>query len=559
MNKKQFTISEVIDSFGITKHSWVLFIILSLAQVLDGYDFMIINSTNLFVAHTFWPNDPNPGALMGSLTTWGLLGMVIGGAFGGILSDKIGRKKVLIGAVAFYGVFTLPQAFASDLTMFAAFRLIAGLGVGSCIPVVYTVFSEVMPSNRRGFFITCGGACMVGGWVIAGLVANPICNAATPLLGGFTEMVTYTNADGTTATMFSNWRLCYLIGGIPILYAIFLAFAMRETTHWYANTGQTEKAIAVLAEFEMKSVGTSTKRDPNAIIIPPRPEKTTPNVLFSKKFIVGTSAIWTVCFVGQFCVYGMNAWLPTWFKSIGYSASDAVALQTWNNVAAIISNCLVGYVSDTMGRKKCLIFAWILCIVVIIACSLFVTPDSFIICAVLMLAFGFELNFAISAIYPLMPEQYPTAIRNTGTAWCQAFARFGGSASSIVLGGIATMAIFQAGGTTNWSSVVLTLIIPFALGLICTLVFVRDTYGKSLDMLTSENSGSNDSGTAPFAIMMCIVVILFALCIICPLAIPNWSKLPIALPLMACGMLLPFLFFFILGGKQLIAEKARKQ
>lgn len=151
MNEKQFTISEVIDSFGITKHSWVLFIILSLAQVLDDYDFMIINSTNLFVAHTFWPNDPNPGALMGSLTTWGLLGMVIGGAFGGILSDKIGRKKVLIGAVAFYGVFTLPQAFASDLIMFAAFRLIAGLGVGSCIPVVYTVFSEVMPSNRRGF------------------------------------------------------------------------------------------------------------------------------------------------------------------------------------------------------------------------------------------------------------------------------------------------------------------------------------------------------------------------------------------------------------------------
>ena len=212
-----------------------------------------------------------------------------------------------------------------------------------------------------------------------------------------------------------------------------------------------------------------------------------------------------------------------------------------------------------MGRKKCLIFAWILCIVVIIACSLFVTPDSFIICAVLMLAFGFALNFAISAIYPLMPEQYPTAIRNTGTAWCQAFARFGGSASSIVLGGIATMAIFQTGGTTNWSSVVLTLIIPFALGLICTLVFVRDTYGKSLDTLTSENSGSSDSGTVPFAIMMCIVVILFALCIICPLAIPNWSKLPIALPLMACGMLLPFLFFFILGGKQLIAEKAKKQ
>lgn len=82
---------------------------------------------------------------MGSLTTWGLLGMVIGGAIGGILSDRIGRKKMLIIAVMFYGFFTLPQAFSNDLAFFAAFRLIAGLGVGSCIPIVTTVFAETMP------------------------------------------------------------------------------------------------------------------------------------------------------------------------------------------------------------------------------------------------------------------------------------------------------------------------------------------------------------------------------------------------------------------------------
>lgn len=65
MNEKPFTISEVIDSFGITKHSWVLFIILSLVQVLDGYDFMIINSTNLFVAHTFWRTARTPARSWG--------------------------------------------------------------------------------------------------------------------------------------------------------------------------------------------------------------------------------------------------------------------------------------------------------------------------------------------------------------------------------------------------------------------------------------------------------------------------------------------------------------
>ena len=79
--------------------------------------------------------------------------MVIGGAVGGIMSDKIGRKKTLIAAVMFYGLFTLPQAFANDLAFFAAFRLIAGFGVGSCIPVVTTVFSESMPSKQRGILL----------------------------------------------------------------------------------------------------------------------------------------------------------------------------------------------------------------------------------------------------------------------------------------------------------------------------------------------------------------------------------------------------------------------
>lgn len=67
MNNKEYTVSEVIDSFGMNKHTWLMFMLLALAMILDGYDFMVVNSTNLFVAHTFWPDNPNPGALMGSL------------------------------------------------------------------------------------------------------------------------------------------------------------------------------------------------------------------------------------------------------------------------------------------------------------------------------------------------------------------------------------------------------------------------------------------------------------------------------------------------------------
>ncbi len=566
MDGKEFTVSEVIDRAGISAHTWVVFVILAFAMIFDGYDFMIVNSTNLFVASTFWPDNPNPGALMGSLTTWGLLGMVLGGAVGGIMSDKIGRKKMLIIAVIFYGLFTLPQAFSPTYEFFCAFRLIAGFGVGSCIPVVTTVFSESIPSKQRGVFITCGMAFMIVGWVLAGLIANAICSNPNAAIPGLTEQVTYLTTNATTkevteATMYANWRICYLIGALPIVYGIILIFSMKETAHWYANNGQKEKACERLHEMVAATRHVDVTFDPNLLIIPPKPSKTGPATLFSSKFIIATCAVWATYFVGQFCVYGMNAWIPTWFKGIGYSPSDAVMLQTWNNVAAIASNISVGFISDKVGRKRNLAFSWLLCILAIILCSLFVTPGNMGICIALMLLFGFSLNYAITAVQPIMPESYPTAIRNTGTSWCQAFARFGGSGSSIVLGAIAGLAMFSnADGGTNWSLVVLVLIVPFALGFICTLLFVKETAGKTMDQLAEEEErlGNSDSdGNTRFIIMLIVVLFNFIGCIVLPLAIPGFSKTDYALPIMAIAMLLPFLYFFIFGGAQLAKNKAK--
>lgn len=559
---KEFTVSEVIDSFGINGHTWLMFALLGLANIFDGYDFMVVNSTNTYLAASFNMIDWSTGkavvdsAAMGSLTTWGLLGMVLGGACGGILSDKLGRKKMLIIACFFYGIFTLPQAFSESLGFFAAFRLIAGFGVGSCIPVVTTCFSEIIPSKNRGVFVTFGMAFMVAGWVLAGIAAQAICGVDHAIIAGWMAPITIANGTET----FENWRLCYLIGALPIIYAILLIFFMHETPHWYANNGQKEKAVEALAEIERKHHNTVTDRDPNCLVVPPKPAKTSVNVLFSKKFIVGTAAIWTTYFVGQFCVYGMNAWIPTWFQGVGYTAGQSVMLQTWNNVAAIASNITVGFVSDKIGRKKNLCMSWILCIVAIILCSVFIVDDpqqtKFVLYVILMVLFGFCLNYAITAVQPLMPEQYPTALRNTGVAWCQAFARFGGSASSIVLGFIAALPVFaSAAGTPEWSKVVLVLIVPFVLAEICSLVFVRETGGKTMDQLAAESAGDDsDTGMVPFVAMMLIAAFLAILCIVCPLAVPGWKANPLAMPLDLIALLLPFVHFFIFAGPQALKK-----
>ena len=290
--------------------------------------------------------------------------------------------------------------------------------------------------------------------------------------------------------------------------------------------------------------------------------------------------MWSAYFVGQFCVYGMNAWIPAWFQGNGFTAADSVNLQTWNNVGAILSNVTVGFVSDAIGRKRALWIGWVACVVAIILCSVCVpmfpgaapvngaalaggTAGNFMPCLILMLIFGFALNYTITAVQPLMPEAYPTALRNTGTSWCQAFARFGGSGSSIVLGAAAALPMFQhtVNGATanNWSMVVLVLIIPFVLGLICTLLFAKNTGGKTMDQLQEafdSNPLSETDGNGRFWIMIVVVVINFIGCIVCPLAIPGFSGTPMALPIMLVAMLLPFAYFLIFGIQGLGKERA---
>ena len=62
MSDKEFTVSEVIDSFGLNAHTWRVFVLLACAMIFDGYDFMIVNSTNTYLAASFGVS----GAAMGS-------------------------------------------------------------------------------------------------------------------------------------------------------------------------------------------------------------------------------------------------------------------------------------------------------------------------------------------------------------------------------------------------------------------------------------------------------------------------------------------------------------
>ena len=111
----------------------------------------------------------------------------------------------------------------------------------------------------------------------------------------------------------------------------------------------------------------------------------------------------------------------------------------------------------------------------------------------------------------------------------------------------------------NWSMVVLVLLVPFVLGLICTILFAKNTGGKTMDQIQEAfdtNPLSETDGNGRFWIMIIVVIINFIGCIVCPLAIPGFSGTAMALPIMLVAMLLPFAYFLIFGIQGLGKEKA---
>jgi MFS family permease len=283
-----------------------------------------------------------------------------------------------------------------------------------------------------------------------------------------------------------NWRLAYLIGVLPVLYGVLLGFFMRETPHWYANNGYPEKAIERL-QYSIRLSGRDLgKLEAANLVVPPKVKSANPKVLFSKQFLVATAAIWTLYFIGQVFVYGLNPWMVPMMTGFEYTPADASAMQTFNNVAAICSNVTVGFLSDRFGRKRTLIFSWLFLMVAVIVFALTVGPGKFAYCMFLFFLIGFAMNFAITGVQPLMPESYPTQVRNTGVSWCQAFARFGGAAAPIVFSAITPM-FKTSSGAPDWNSIMFLLLIPAAIGLFCTFIFLRrETGGKDLDSLVME-------------------------------------------------------------------------
>ncbi|HEX8855845.1 MAG TPA: sugar porter family MFS transporter, partial [Thermoleophilaceae bacterium] len=191
----------------------------ALGGLLFGYDTGVISGAILFIKKDFGLSPFMQGAVVAAL----LLGAMIGAGLAGPLSDRLGRRRLIMTAAVTFTVGALWAAAAPNPGNLLAARFVLGLAVGSAALVVPLYLSEIAPTHIRGAIASLNQLMIVIG-ILAAFIVNAILASS------------------------GDWRLMLGLAAVPSVILFIGMFFMPETPRFLVKTGEEGEARDVLEE-----------------------------------------------------------------------------------------------------------------------------------------------------------------------------------------------------------------------------------------------------------------------------------------------------------------------
>ncbi|WP_374111556.1 MFS transporter [Paenarthrobacter sp. UW852] len=362
-----------------------------LAMVLDGFDLVVLGTVIPTLIKTGELGFDAVGATFAA--TISLVGVGLGALFIAPLSDTFGRRKLLIACVAGFSIFTIGVAFAPNVAVFSVLRLLAGLGLGACLPAALAYMNDYAPAGSAGKSTT---RTMTGYHVGA---------VATALLA---------------ILIVPNWRLMFIIGGaaglvlLPFLWAK-LPESLREAAPG-ASSQPTKAPAAVVPSAESSQAAPKTGfRD-----------------LLQKPYPLVAVGIGIASFMGLLLVYGLNTWLPQLMAAAGYPVSTGLTLLLVLNLGAVAGLFLAGFLADKHGTKK-IVLLWFGLSAVLLAILSVKIPNEFLLNAAVFVTGIFVFSSQV-LVYAWVSQLFPPRLRGTALGFAAGVGRLGAIVGPAVTG-----------------------------------------------------------------------------------------------------------------------------
>ncbi|MCO6360919.1 sugar porter family MFS transporter [Roseivirga pacifica] len=299
-------------------------ITVALAGFLFGFDTVVISGANQPIKE-LWNTTPFfHGTFIMSMALWGT---VIGALFGGIPSDKFGRKKTLFWIGVLYFASAIGSALAPDPYTFSFFRFIGGLGVGASSVAAPTYISEISSANNRGKLVALYQFMIVFGILIAF-----ISNYALAGVGG-------TN----------DWRYMLGIEGLPALAYSVMVLGVSESPRWLALKKKDHAAALQVLQSVDPATAQHKLREIEEDIEPQGQHAG----LFSKKYSRPIMLAFLIAFFNQ--LSGINFILyyaPELLEKAGFAGSESLSSSISIGGINLIFTMLGMFLIDKLGRRQ---------------------------------------------------------------------------------------------------------------------------------------------------------------------------------------------------------------
>ncbi|MGY3690810.1 putative MFS transporter [Bradyrhizobium sp. USDA 3240] len=446
-------ISARIERLPFARFHVHLLLMGGLGYLFDAMDAAVL-AFILPVLRTTWGLSNVETGVLGSST---FVGYLFGALLAGTLGDLIGRRAVMMSALAVYSVASLVSATVDSWPAFFAARVVAGMGTGAESAIIAPYLAEFVARRYRGAFTGALAGFFSFGFVAAALL-------------GYFIVPAYEN----------GWRIVLVITAIPVVMLLWWRRSLPESPRWLESRGRVKEAEAVLDKVEA-SFAREGRVLPAPVAEPAAPAVSSGTLLSNFAALLAgrqariTTMTWIMWLSITFSYYSFFVWIPGLLVQNGMSITKSFGYSLAMYCAQVPGYFTAAFFNERIGRQSTIATYMILGGASALGLA-FAASDGQIMAAGLLLSFF--MNGTYAGVYAYTAEVFPTAFRTTGAGLASAIGRIGAIIAPILVGYLYPN--FGFAGVFGVTTSVLLI------GAVTVLLMGVPTRGRSLEDIASE-------------------------------------------------------------------------